>query len=86
MADKKADLAGPGIGDYNELEKNLPTNYNSLLTVLTRTPVGALSIAWSHSVELKMPGFGGQRSAQHIVITRSVLISDHLSPKKVVFE
>jgi aspartate--ammonia ligase len=30
--DKKADLAGPGIGDYNELEKILPTDYRSLLT------------------------------------------------------
>jgi len=30
--DKKADLAGPGIGDYNELEKVLPTGYHSLLT------------------------------------------------------
>jgi aspartate--ammonia ligase len=29
--DKKADLAGPGIGDYNELEKTLPKNYHSLL-------------------------------------------------------
>ena len=32
MADKKADLAGPGIGDYLELEKVLPDNYSSLLT------------------------------------------------------
>ncbi|MBT4511566.1 MAG: aspartate--ammonia ligase [Chloroflexi bacterium] len=32
MADKKADLAGPGIGDYNELEKILPQDYSSLLT------------------------------------------------------
>jgi aspartate--ammonia ligase len=32
MADKKADLAGPGIGDYNELEKILPRDYKSLLT------------------------------------------------------
>jgi aspartate--ammonia ligase len=32
MADKKADLAGPGIGDYNELEKILPTDYRSLLS------------------------------------------------------
>ena len=31
MNDKKADLAGPGIGDYNELEKILPADYNSLL-------------------------------------------------------
>jgi len=32
MADKKADLAGPGIGDYAELEKILPADYSSLLT------------------------------------------------------
>jgi aspartate--ammonia ligase len=32
MADKKADLAGPGIGDYNELERILPYDYASLLT------------------------------------------------------
>jgi len=31
-ADKKADLAGPGIGDYNELKKILPQDYSSLLT------------------------------------------------------
>ena len=32
MLDKKADLAGPGIGDYTELEKVLPRDYNSTLT------------------------------------------------------
>jgi len=32
MTDKKADLAGPGIGDYTELEKILPQDYSSLLT------------------------------------------------------
>ena len=31
MMSKKADLAGPGIGDYAEVEKILPTGYNSLL-------------------------------------------------------
>jgi len=31
MADKKADLAGPGIGNYEDLEKILPTDYNSPL-------------------------------------------------------
>jgi aspartate--ammonia ligase len=31
MVNKKADLAGPGIGNYEELEKILPSNYNSLL-------------------------------------------------------
>jgi len=31
VLDKKADLAGPGIGDYNELEKILPKHYHSLL-------------------------------------------------------
>jgi len=30
--DKKADLAGPGIGRYDELEWILPTDYHSLLT------------------------------------------------------
>jgi aspartate--ammonia ligase len=33
LADKQADLAGPGIGDYSELEKVLPTDYD--------TPLGA---------------------------------------------
>jgi aspartate--ammonia ligase len=32
MSDKVADLAGPGIGNYDELEKILPTDYRSLLT------------------------------------------------------
>ncbi len=32
MNDKKADLAGPGIGSYDELEKILPRDYKSLLT------------------------------------------------------
>jgi aspartate--ammonia ligase len=32
LAAKKADLAGPGIGNYNELEKILPQDYSSLLT------------------------------------------------------
>jgi aspartate--ammonia ligase len=31
MNDKKLDLAGPGIGNYDELENILPKNYNSLL-------------------------------------------------------
>jgi aspartate--ammonia ligase len=31
MLDKKADLAGPGIGDYAEVEKILPQGYESLL-------------------------------------------------------
>jgi aspartate--ammonia ligase len=31
MADKKADLAGPGISTYEEVEKILPTDYRSLL-------------------------------------------------------
>jgi aspartate--ammonia ligase len=31
QSSKKADLAGPGIGDYNQLEKILPPDYNPLL-------------------------------------------------------
>ena len=32
MADKQKDLAGPGIGNYDELERILPHGYSSLLT------------------------------------------------------
>ena len=32
VSTKKADLAGPGIGNYDELEKILPKDYSSLLT------------------------------------------------------
>ncbi|MEJ2718045.1 MAG: aspartate--ammonia ligase [Deltaproteobacteria bacterium] len=32
MSDKKADLAGPGIGNYSEVEKILPRDYRSLLS------------------------------------------------------
>lgn len=32
MVTKQADLAGPGIGNYEELEKVLPHDYNSLLS------------------------------------------------------
>src|SRR5579862_8289295 len=32
QASKKADLAGPGIGNYAELEKILPSDYHSSLT------------------------------------------------------
>ncbi len=31
MSDKTADLAGPGIGNYDDLKNVLPTDYNSLL-------------------------------------------------------
>jgi hypothetical protein len=31
MADKKKDLAGPGIGTYEEVDKSLPQNYKPLL-------------------------------------------------------
>ena len=31
MSDKRADLAGPGIGTYEELEKILPNDYHSIL-------------------------------------------------------
>lgn len=33
MYDKKADLAGPGIGSYDEIERILPQDYNSILNV-----------------------------------------------------
>jgi aspartate--ammonia ligase len=43
MTDKTADLAGPGIGDYTELETVLPDDYDSLLT--PRATMEALFVA-----------------------------------------
>ena len=36
MTDMKADLAGPGIGNYNEVEKALPDDYEALLSPMER--------------------------------------------------
>jgi aspartate--ammonia ligase len=36
MADKKADLAGPGIGNYDDLAKELPEDYEALLSPMER--------------------------------------------------
>jgi aspartate--ammonia ligase len=36
MGDKKADLAGPGIGNYEELEAALPDDYEALLSPMER--------------------------------------------------
>ncbi len=36
MTDKKADLAGPGISTYEEVEKTLPTDYKPLLNAKDR--------------------------------------------------
>ena len=36
MTDKTADLAGPGIGDYGELAKDLPKDYEALLAPMDR--------------------------------------------------
>jgi hypothetical protein len=41
MGDKKADLAGPGISTYEEVEKILPNNYKALLPPLGKNE-GAL--------------------------------------------
>jgi aspartate--ammonia ligase len=36
MTDKTADLAGPGISTYDEVEKILPNDYEPLLTPMER--------------------------------------------------
>lgn len=36
MTDKKADLAGPGIGNYDELARELPDGYEALLAPMER--------------------------------------------------
>ncbi|MDJ0923341.1 MAG: aspartate--ammonia ligase [Acidimicrobiia bacterium] len=49
MTDKAADLAGPGIGNYADLEKVLPDDYESLLT--PRETMQALFAAKSYIEE-----------------------------------
>ncbi len=49
MTDKKADLAGPGIGNYEELDAILPRDYDSLLT--PRETQQALYIVKNHIEE-----------------------------------
>ena len=49
MSDKTADLAGPGIGNYPDLEKVLPDDYESLLT--PRETMHALFAAKSYIEE-----------------------------------
>ncbi|MFW2368750.1 MAG: aspartate--ammonia ligase, partial [Desulforhopalus sp.] len=36
MANKEKDLAGPGVGDYGKLVKDLPDNYEALLSPMAR--------------------------------------------------
>jgi aspartate--ammonia ligase len=36
MSDKKADLAGPGIGNYDDVKKELPDDYKALLSPMER--------------------------------------------------
>jgi aspartate--ammonia ligase len=49
MTDKTADLAGPGIGNYADLQKILPDDYESLLT--PRETMGALFAAKAYIEE-----------------------------------
>ena len=56
LGDKKADLAGPGIGNYEDLEKVLPNDYKSALSRAETTatvanlvaprPAPDLGVAW----------------------------------------
>jgi hypothetical protein len=36
MADKRTDLAGPGIGNYGDLARDLPSDYEALLSPMAR--------------------------------------------------
>jgi aspartate--ammonia ligase len=36
MTDKATDLAGPGVGDYDDLAKELPDDYEALLPPMER--------------------------------------------------
>ena len=36
MANKRTDLAGPGIGNYGDLARDLPSDYEALLSPMAR--------------------------------------------------
>ncbi len=50
MADKKADLAGPGIGNYDDLKQELPDDYEPLLSPKERMQEDFLSLPYHQAL------------------------------------
>ena len=65
MADKTADLAGPGIGDYGELAKELPSDYEALLT-----PMERMKAVFFHCGRLEYKAYQVQGLGVRLIFTR----------------
>ena len=79
MADKKADLAGPGIGNYKDLEKVLPNDYEPILN--HKETMKAL-YAVKNYIEENGPGAAYRRCQQwreRLPRPRRLTDADHLS-------
>jgi aspartate--ammonia ligase len=66
MSDKKADLAGPGISTYEEVEKILPSDYEPLLPPLRR--MEALYMVKDY-IEKNMARLNREHSATVVLVT-----------------
>jgi aspartate--ammonia ligase len=76
MTDKKADLAGPGIGDYGELEKILPKAYSSLLTPMET--MKALFAVKAYTEENLCKELNLQMVQVPLIVTRESGVNDML--------
>ena len=76
MTDKKADLAGPGIGNYDELEKELPEGYEALIPPKER--MRAVFAIKSYIEENLCRELGLQMVQVPLIVDRDSGINDYL--------
>jgi len=76
MTDKRADLAGPGIGDYAELETILPSDYEPLLS--PRETMAALYAAKRLIEDLLCERLGLQLVQVPLIVESSSGVNDYL--------
>jgi len=76
MANKKADLAGPGIGDYTELEQILPDDYEPLLSPKDR--MKAIFALKNHIEENLCKALNLQMVQVPLIVDRESGINDDL--------
>ena len=76
MADKTADLAGPGIGNYDDLKKELPDDYEPLLTPMeTMKAVFAIK---THIEENLCKALNLQMVQVPLIVDRDSGVNDYL--------
>ncbi|MES9935354.1 MAG: hypothetical protein ABW153_02865, partial [Sedimenticola sp.] len=76
MADKTSDLAGPGIGNYQELAQNLPNDYTPLLP--PRERMEALFTIKQHIERELCRALGLQMVQVPLIVDRESGVNDYL--------